>query len=165
MSARLNTLLRPKTRHNAEVADFNRILVPVSGGKADAGAIEMACSLAGCKGKKTIIAVHVIPVERCLPLDAEIEAALGRAEGVMAAVEKQVEKLGHLALTDILQARDIGSAIVQASREHCADLILISLNCKTAFVEFRLGNLVHHILKNAPRRVILNYEGDREPAE
>jgi nucleotide-binding universal stress UspA family protein len=124
----------------------------------------MACSLAGCKGKKTIIAVHVIPVERCLPLDAEVDAALGHAEGVMSAVEKQVEKLGHVALTDILQAREVGPAIVQACREHRADLILISLNSRVQGGEFRLGNLVHHILKNAPCRVILNCQADSELA-
>ena len=78
----------------------------------------------------------------------------------MSAVEKQVEKLGHVALTDILQARDVGSAIVQASREHCADLILISLASRMQAGEFCLGNLVHHILKNAPCRVILNYQAD-----
>ena len=158
----LNSLLRPKTRPNPEDTEFKRILVPVCGGRVDAGAIDLACSLAGYKGKKTIIAVHVIPVERCLPLDAEIEDALGAAENIMSDVEKQVEKQGHHALTDILQAREVGPALVQASRDHSADLILISLNCKTAFGEFCLGNVVHHILKNAPCRVILNYEADSE---
>ena len=160
----LNALRRPRTRTGAEEVEFARILVPVNGGEVDSGAIELACNLAGCKGKKTIIAINVIPVERCLPLDAEIEAAIGCAEGIMSTVEKQIEKRGHLALTDILQARDAGPAIVQASREHCADLILISLAYKGQFGEFCLGKLVHYILKNAPCRVILNYEARCEQA-
>ncbi len=140
------------------IHDFKRILVPVCGKQTDSGAIALACELAGCKFKRTIIAVHVIPVERCLPLDAEISAALESAESVITGAEQQIQKLGHKAMTDILQAREIGPALIEASLEHLADLILISLNCKTAFGEFYLGNVVPHILKNAPCRVILNYE-------
>ena len=141
-----------------EIHDFKRILVPVCGKQTDEGALALACGLAGSKSKKTIIAVHVIPVERCLPLDAEIEAALQTAESVITGAEQRIEKLGHMAMSDILQAREIGPALIEASIEHMADLILISLNCKPAFGEFYLGNVVPHILKHAPCRVILNYE-------
>ena len=155
----LSVLRHSRKRNDPAGSDFDRILIPVNGGEADAGAIELACTLAGYKSKKTIIAVNVIPVERCLPLDAEVDSAVGRAEGIMSVVEKQVEKLGHTALTDILQARNIGSAIIQASIEHCVDLILINLTYKQ-MGEHCLGKLAHYVLKNAPCRVILNYEAD-----
>jgi Universal stress protein family len=154
----IKPLLKPKKSETPVEHDFKRILVPVCGKQTDEGAIALACSLAGCKSKKTIIAVHVIPVERCLPLDAEIEAALQTAESVITGAEQRIQKFGHMAMSDILQAREIGPALIEASIEHMADLILISLNCKTAFGEFYLGNVVPHILKNAPCRVILNYE-------
>ena len=154
----IKPLLKSKKRQASRGKEFHRILVPVCGKQTDEGAIAMACALAGPKGKKTIIAIHAIPVERCLPLDAEIDSALQAAESVIAGAEQQILKLGHTALMDILQAREIGSALIEASKEHLADLILISLNCKTAFGEFYLGNVVPHILKNAPCRVILNYE-------
>ncbi len=154
----IKPILKPKKKENQGQHDFKRILVPVCGKQTDDGAIALACGLAGSRSKKTIIAVHVIPVERCLPLDAELEAALMNAESVITGVEQRIEKLGHIAMSDILQAREIGPALIEASIEHLADLILISLNSKTAFGEFYLGNVVPHILKNAPCRVILNYE-------
>ena len=64
--------------------EFHKILVPVAGTKADEGAIEIACSLAKRKNKSIIFAVHVIPVERSLPLDAELESEVGKAETVLA---------------------------------------------------------------------------------
>ena len=155
----LEAILKNKKVESSEIHDFKRILVPVCGKSTDDGAIALACGLAGCKSRKTIIAVHVIPVERCFPLDAEIEASLQTAESVITGAEQRIEKLGHVAMSDILQAREIGPALIEASIEHMADLILISLNCKTAFGEFYLGNVVPHILKNALCRVILNYEG------
>jgi nucleotide-binding universal stress UspA family protein len=156
----LNALLRQKSKLTIKDAGFNRILVPVDVGKVDAGAIDLACRLAGCKDKKTIIAVHVIHVERCLPLDAEINNALGAAEALMSTVEKQVEKLEHLTLTDILQSRDVGYAVVQASRDYRAELILLTVNSRVHLGQFCLGNPVNYILKNAPCRVILNYEAE-----
>jgi len=142
--------------------EFNRILVPVSGSKADAGAIDLACNLVRQKGKKAIIAVHVIPVERSLPLDAEIEAEIGHAEGILSRVEAQVKKQGCAVETDILQAREVGPAIIEVAKEHEVDLIIISLAHKTQFGEFCLGDVAPYVLRNAPCRVILDHQLDSE---
>ncbi|MES0329699.1 MAG: universal stress protein, partial [Dehalococcoidales bacterium] len=63
--------------------EFHNILVPIAGTKADEDAIELACSLAKRKNKSKIFAVHVIPVERSLPLDVEIKPEIGRAEDIL----------------------------------------------------------------------------------
>ncbi len=143
--------------------EFSKILVPVGGSKADEGAIDLACDLVK-KGKKTIIAVHVIPVDRSLPLDAEIEAEMARSEGILSRVEEQVKKRGCTVETDILQAREVGPAIIDVAREHQVDLILISLTSKKQFGEFCLGDVAPYVLKNAPCRVILDHQLDREQA-
>ena len=67
--------------------DFHNILVPVAGARADEGAIELACRLVNQKNGSRIFAVHVIPVERSLPLDAEIKSEIGRAETILAHIE------------------------------------------------------------------------------
>ena len=144
--------------------EFNKILVPVDGNKADEGAVDLACDLVRQKGKKTIIAVHVIPVDRSLPLDAEIEAEMARSEGILSRVEEQVKKRGCTVETDILQAREVGSAIIDVAREHQVDLILLSLTSKKQFGEFCLGDVAPYVLKNAPCRVILDHQLDREQA-
>jgi nucleotide-binding universal stress UspA family protein len=138
--------------------EFNKILVPVSGSKADEGAIELACDLVKQKGKKTIIAVHVIPVDRSLPLDAEIEAEMNRSEVILSRAEEQIKKRGCAVETEILQAREVGSAIIDVAREHQADLVIISLTYKRQFGEFCLGDVAPYVLKNAPCRVILDHQ-------
>jgi nucleotide-binding universal stress UspA family protein len=142
--------------------EFNKILVPVAGTKSDAGAIELACDLAKGKGKKTIIAVHVIPIDRSLPLDAEVDAEMGRSEEMLAKVEEQVKKRGCAVETDILQAREVGPTIINVAREHAVDLIIISLAYTLQFGEFCLGEIVPYVLKNAPCRVLLDQQLDNE---
>lgn len=137
--------------------EFNKILVPVGGGAADEGAIELACELVKQKGKKGIIAVHVIPVDRSLPLDAEVNADMARSEEILERVEEQVKKLGCSVETDILQAREVGPTIIDAAHEHQVDLIIISLSYKRQFGEFCLGDVAPYVLKNAPCRVILDH--------
>ena len=51
---------------------FEKILIPVSGTEANEEAIKLACRLVK-QDKGSLCAVYVIPVERALPLDAEIK--------------------------------------------------------------------------------------------
>jgi nucleotide-binding universal stress UspA family protein len=142
--------------------EFKKILVPVAGSKSDEGTVELACNLTRQKSKRTILAVHVIPVDRSLPLDAEIEAEISRAEGILSKVEEQVKKLNCEVETDILQAREVGPAIVEVAQEHQVDLIVIGLTYKTHFGEFCLGDVAPYVLKNAPCRVMLDHQLDTE---
>ena len=143
--------------------EFNKILVPVNGSEADEGAIELACGLVKQKGKKAIVAVHVIPVDRSLPLDAEVDAEMSRAEEVLERVEEQVKKLGCMIDTDILQAREVGPTIIDVAQEHQVDLIILSLSYKREYGEFCLGDVAPYILKNAPCHVILDHMPEKEP--
>ena len=71
--------------------EFHKILVPVSGSEADEEAIRLACRLAK-KDKTKIRAVYVITVKRTLPLDAEIESEIRKAEGILDHVERIAEE-------------------------------------------------------------------------
>ncbi len=138
--------------------EFHKILVPVAGTKADEGAIEIACSLAKQKKKSIIFAVHVIPVERALPLDAEIESEVGKAETILAHIEEIAKERGCVLEADILQAREVGPAIIDEAIEREADLILIGVSYKRHFGQFSLGDVLPYVLKNAPCRVILDQQ-------
>jgi nitrogen regulatory protein PII len=52
--------------------EISKIMVPVIGDSSDDEAIELACEIAR-KGKGKIFLIHVIKVQRSLPLDAEVE--------------------------------------------------------------------------------------------
>ncbi len=138
--------------------EFHNILVPVAGTRADEGAIELACRLANQKNGSRIFAVHVIPVERSLPLDAEIESEIGRAETILTHIEEIAKEHNCLIETDILQAREVGPAIIDEATEREVDLILIGVTYKKHFGQFCLGDVLPYVLENAPCRVLLDHQ-------
>ena len=137
--------------------EFQKILVPVSGTEADDEAIRLACRLAK-KDKAKIRAVYVITVKRTLPLDAEIESEMRKAEGILDHIESVAEEQGYEIETDLLQAREAGPTIVDEAVEQEVDLILMGVKYKSRFGQFSLGSAVPYVLKNAPCRVILYHQ-------
>ena len=137
--------------------EFPRILIPVAGTEADEEAIRLACRLAK-RNKGKIWAVYVIAVERTLPLDAEIEPEVRKAEGILDHAETIAEEEDYELETDLLQAREAGPTIVDEAVERGVDLILMGVKYKTRFGQFSLGSVVPYVLKNAPCRVILFHQ-------
>ena len=137
--------------------EFRRILIPVVGTEADDEAIRLACRL-GKRDRGKIWAVYVITVERVLPLDAEIEPEVKRAEGILDHIETIAEEEDYELETDLLQAREAGPTIVDEAVEREVDLILMGVKYKTRFGQFSLGSVVPYVLKNAPCRVMLYHQ-------
>ncbi len=137
--------------------EFRKILVPVIGTEADEEAVKLACSL-GKKNKAEIWIVYVITVKRSLPLDAEIESEIRKAEDILGHMESIAEEQDYEIDTDLLQARDAGPTIVDEAVERKVDLILMGVKYKRRFGQFSLGNVVPYVLKNAPCRVILYHQ-------
>jgi len=138
--------------------DFNRILVPVAGTEADEGAMELANKLLSKKNRGEICAVYVISIERALPIDAEIESEIKRAEEILNYTESTAGKQGSRIETDLLQAREAGPAIVDEAIEREVDLILMGVTYKKRFGEFSLGDVAPYVLKNASCHVILYHQ-------
>jgi nucleotide-binding universal stress UspA family protein len=144
--------------------EFKSVLVPVHGAKADDDAVKLACSVAR-KAKGKIYVIYVIQVKRTLPLDAEIEPELRKGEEVLERAERAAEEMDYEVETELLQAREVGPAVVDEAVERGVDLILLGINYKKRFGEFSLGNVTPYILKNAPCRVILAREPIGEAEE
>ena len=134
--------------------EFKRILVPVAGTGADEEAMKLACRLAR-KDKGKIWAVFVVAVKRALPLDAEIDSEVQKAEDVLDHIERVAEGEDYEVETDVLQAREVGSAIIDEAVERGINLILMGVKYKRRFGQFSLGNVVPYVLKNSPCPVIL----------
>ena len=137
--------------------EIRKILVPVIGTEADKEAIRLACTLAK-KGKGKIRAVYIITVKRALPLDAEIEPDIIQAESVLDRMESIAEENDYEIDTDLLQAREVGPAIVDEAAERGTDLILMGVTYKTHFGQFTMGDVVPYVMRNAPCRVILLHQ-------
>jgi nucleotide-binding universal stress UspA family protein len=142
---------------------YTKLLVPVTGKKADDDIVRTACVLAR-RSKGKVYVVHVIQVSRALPLDAEVQPETQSGESVLANVEKIADVMDCQVETEILQARETGPAIVDEAVERGVDMIIMGLEYKKPFGEFDMGDTVPYILRNAPCRVLL-WRGPMEEAE
>jgi nucleotide-binding universal stress UspA family protein len=133
---------------------FFKILVPINGEEADKEAIELACIIAK-EAKGTVNAVYVIKVKRSLPLDAEIESDVQKAEEILSRAERIADEQNYRIETNLLQTREVGPAIIDEAMEHSADLILLGMGYRKRFGQFAPGDTISYVLKNAPCRVLL----------
>jgi nucleotide-binding universal stress UspA family protein len=133
---------------------FSRILVPVTGTLADEEAIELACRLAK-PDKSEVYVICIITVKRELPVDAELESEIQRAEEILGRMEKVARKENYKIETEVLQAREPGPAIISEAVDRRIDMIFLGLIYKVRFGEFSLGEVVPYVLKNSPCRVML----------
>ncbi len=134
--------------------EATKVLVPVNGGRVDQDTIRMACTMAK-RGKGKVYVVYVIQVKRALPLDAEIEPETGKGEEVLKRAERVALEMDCDIETDLLQAREVGPAIVDEAVERGVDLIVMGMPYKKRFGDFDLGSAVPYVLKNAPCQVLL----------
>lgn len=133
---------------------YTKFLVPVTGKKADDDIVRTACVLAR-RSKGKVYVVHVIQVSRTLPLDAEVEPETQSGENVLANAEKIADTMDSQVETEILQAREIGPAIVDEAVERGVDMIIMGVEYKKRFGEFDMGDTVPYVLRNAPCPVLL----------
>jgi nucleotide-binding universal stress UspA family protein len=134
--------------------NVKKVLVPVNGTSADREAIKLACRMVkSVKGK--IYVTYVIQVERTLPLDAEVKPEIEKGEKVLDQAECVAEEQDYKVDTDMLQAREIGPALVDEAIERAVDMIIIGITYKKKFGGFSLGNIVPYVLKNAPCWVLI----------
>ena len=132
----------------------NRILVPVNGNPTDDEAIALACEIAR-RGKAAVFAIYVIEVKRTLPLDVDLPPEAAKGDTVLGRAERVADEFSIELETEILQARDVGTAIVDEALEREVDLIVMGIGYKRKFGEFDLGHTAPYVLKNAPCRVWL----------
>ena len=137
-----------------------RFLIPVCGETADEEAIRLACRLAR-PAKGILYVVYVIEVKRSLPLDAESEPDTRKGEGVLARAEALADTLDCRVQTELLQAREVGPAIVDEAVERNVDMIVMGTGYRRRFGQFDMGTTLPYVFKNAPCRVVLW----REPIE
>ncbi len=137
-----------------------RILVTLGGHPVDDETVRLACRMAlrprgEGKTPALIYAVHVVEVDRALPLSATDELQQVRGEQILDAAEQVAAQFDVLMEAELVQARDTGPAIVGEADEWHADVIVMGLPYKRRFGEFNLGKTAPYVLKNAPCRVIL----------
>jgi nucleotide-binding universal stress UspA family protein len=101
--------------------------------------------------KAEMVAVHVVEIDWTLPLDADIAGRSEEVQRVLDTAESVAEHYRLVLEPVLLQARDVGAAIVDEATERGADLLVVGLPYRKRFGgEFAIGRTIPYILQNAP---------------
>ncbi len=127
---------------------FSRVVIALNGGPSDARIVQLAAMVgAGAE----LVAVHVVEIDWTLPLDADIAGGSEEAQRVLDMAEAVADKAKARFETVLLQARDVGAALVDEATERSADLLLVGLPYRMRFGgDFAIGRTIPYVLKNAP---------------
>lgn len=129
---------------------FRRAVVALNGGPNDARTVRLAAELAR-QDKSEIVVVHVVEVDWTLPIDADIASGSEEALRVLDMAEGVAEDAGVKVETVLLQARDVGAALVDEAAERGADLLVLGIAYRRRFGgDFAIGRTIPYVLKNAP---------------
>ncbi|MFN8629339.1 MAG: universal stress protein [Chloroflexota bacterium] len=129
---------------------FRRAVVALSGGRTDRPIVALAAEAAK-HSHAELVGVHVVEIDWTLPLDADVAGRSEDAQRVLDIAEATAEGARYRLETVLLQARDVGAAIVDEASERGADMIICGLPFKRRFGgDFAIGRTIPYILKNAP---------------
>lgn len=129
---------------------FRRAVIALSGGPTDNVIVRMALESAR-HSHAEIIGVHVVELDWTQPLDADVAERSEEAQRVLDAAEAIVEAAHGKMESVLVQARDVGAAIVDEAAARNADLLILGLPYRTKFGgDFAIGRAVPYALKNAP---------------
>jgi nucleotide-binding universal stress UspA family protein len=129
---------------------FRRAVVALNGGTSDARIVSLVADQAR-HIKAEIVAIHVVEIDWTLPLDADIAGRSEEVQRVLDTAESVAEDHKMTLEPVLLQARDVGAAIVDETIERDADLLVVGLPYRKRFGgEFAIGRTIPYILQNAP---------------
>jgi Universal stress protein family. len=129
---------------------FRRAVLALNGGPSDARIVKLVAEHAR-HTKAELIAIHVVEIDWTLPLDADIAGRSEEVQRVLDTAESVAEDYKIVLEPILLQARDVGAAIVDEAMERGADLLVVGLPYRKRFGgEFAIGRTIPYILQNAP---------------
>ena len=134
--------------HDQRVA-FKRAVIALNGGPSDKRIVHLAIDLAR-PIRAELVAVHVVEIDWTLPLDADIAGRSEETQRVLDLAEQIAEHSRYRIEPVLLQARDVGAAIVDEASERDADLLILGLPYRKRFGgDFAIGRTIPYVLKNA----------------
>jgi nucleotide-binding universal stress UspA family protein len=135
---------------DSSAPQFRRAVVALSGGRTDRQIVTLAANVARAS-RSEIVGVHVVEIDWTLPLDADVAGHDEDAQRVLDIAETTAEAAHYQMETVLLQARDVGAAIVDEATEREADMVICGLPFRRRFGgDFAVGPTIPYILKNSP---------------
>jgi nucleotide-binding universal stress UspA family protein len=132
---------------------MSRAVLGLNGGPTDPLVIDLGCEFARDK-RSELIAVHVVEVDWRHDLNADMATNVEQASRILDLAEGAAEKAHVRIRTQLLQARDIGAALVDEAVALDVDAVIVGLPYRKRFGgDFAMGRTIPYVLKNAPCRV------------
>ena len=124
-------------------------MLGLNGSSADPLVIQLAIQLS--TRDTELVALHVVEVDWRHDLDDEIPGSRDLASAVLDMAEGAAERARMRMRTELLQARDVGAALVDEAVAIDADVMLLGLPYRTRLGgDFAIGRTIPYVLKNAP---------------
>jgi nucleotide-binding universal stress UspA family protein len=134
---------------------FRRAVLGLNGGPTDILVVKVGCELARDHSVE-LVALHVVEVDWRHDLGEEIVGSGERASSVLDMAEAMAEKYKVKMRTELLQARDVGAALVDEAVELEADAVLLGLPYRKRFGgDFAIGSTIPYVFQNAPCSVLV----------
>lgn len=132
---------------------FRRAILALAGGSGDDRIVRIAADAAKASHAE-LVGVHVVEVGFSLPLDADIAARSDEAQQILDHAELEAEQRKMRLEPVLLQAREVGAALVDEATEREADLLVVGLPYRKRFGgDFAIGRTIPYVLKHAPCEV------------
>lgn len=129
---------------------FRRAVVALSGHPNGQRLVRLVADMARIH-KAELIGVHIVEIDWSMPLDMDVAGRSEEIQQVLDLAEGTAESAGVKLESVLLQARDVGAALVDEAVERNADLLVVGLAFKTKFGgDFAMGRTIPYVLKNAP---------------
>lgn len=129
---------------------FQRAILALAGDPTDDRIVALAVELGRARHAE-LIGVHVVEVGWSMPLDADLAARSDAAQHILDHAELTAERVKASLEPVLLQAREVGAALVDEATEREADLLVVGLPYRKRFGgDFAMGRTIPYVLKHAP---------------
>jgi nucleotide-binding universal stress UspA family protein len=139
----------------SSIDPIKRAVLSLSGGPVDGDVVDFGCKLARADGSE-LVAVYVLEVDWRHDLDDDLAVEREAASRTLDVAEGMAERAKVRLDTQLVQARDVGAALVDEAVALEADAIVLGLPYKVRFGgDFAIGQTIPYVFKNAPCRVFV----------
>jgi nucleotide-binding universal stress UspA family protein len=139
----------------ASITTVKRAVLHLTGGPVDRDVVDFGIKLARSDATE-LVAVYVVEVDWRHDLDDELESERESASRALDVAEGLAERAKVRLATQLLQARDVGAALVDEAVALGADAVVVGLPYKVRFGgDFAIGLTIPYVFKNAPCRVVV----------
>ena len=143
---------------------YRRVVLGLNGSSTDPLVVGLGIQLS--TRDTELVALHVVEVDWRHDLDDVIPGSRELASAVLDMAEGAAERAGMTMRTELLQARDVGAALVDEAVSVDADIMLLGLPYRTRLGgDFAIGRTIPYVFQNAPCRVIVVREAVDEVGE